>query len=68
MNGYWPSEDELKHVPTATELEIREAARAIRADLRAEGEPDPWDFSDVFDAHRKRVERGKRGGGRRRSR
>jgi hypothetical protein len=52
MTGYWPDPEEIGRQPSAAELAIREADRALRAEIRAElraaGEPDPWDFSDVF--------------------
>jgi hypothetical protein len=48
---YWPEERPARRRKlSAAEKRIREAARGIEADLRAEGEPGFWDIvGSVFD-------------------
>lgn len=59
---YWPEERPTrKRKLSAAEQRIREAARGIEADLRAEGEPGFWDVvGSAFDEVRANRQKGRK--------
>jgi hypothetical protein len=53
--SYWPDPDDLEEPPSEARRLIEEAARGLAEDLRAEGEPNVWDYiGSVFDEIRGR--------------